>query len=204
MVVVVSCREASVESLRFAARDRQLVDSPALVEQKVFAVARPIGGFEMRASGIDHAAILGRDRDGLQRALQDRLRALLDLDISENGLLDDVVVVSADSQADIERLIQSEPERTARRLQRFALAGDGHEDVIAALLDLNTARRLHVRLNLARRAALYFTILQRGQAVAVQRRVGVGRIGVETLPNDQTGLAMRIAAGADELNVGGD
>ena len=128
----------------------------------------------------------------------------LDLDVGEDGLLDDVVVVRANAEADIERLGQPDPERTARRLQRFAFAGYGHEDVIAALLDLNAARPLHVRLNLARRAAFDFAVLQRGQAVAVQRRVGVGRIRVETLPDDQTGFAVLVSAGADELNIGGD
>src|SRR5262245_7017655 len=204
VVVVAASGEAGVERLRFAAADRQLVDKPALVEQNVFSVARPVGRFEVYAFGVDHAAILGRNRNGLQRAFDDRLRALLDLDVREKSLLDDVVVVRADAEADIERLGQLDPERAARRLQRLPFAGDGHEDVIAALLDLNAARRLHVRLNLARRAALYFTVLQRGQPVAVQRRVGVGRIRIETLTDDQTGLAMRIAAGADELNVGGD
>src|SRR5262245_24945391 len=204
VVVVAAYGKAGVDRLRFAAADRQLVDAPALVEQKVFSVARPVGRFEGRAVGVDNAAIFGRNRNGLQRAFENRLRALLDLDVRKKSLLDDVVVVRADAEADIERLGQFDPERAARRLQRFVFAGDRHEDVIAAFLDLNAARRLHVRLNLARRAALYFSVLQRGQAVAVQRRVGVGRIRVETLTDDQTGFAMRIAAGADELNVGGD
>src|SRR6266508_4085849 len=176
---------------------------PPWLNKKYFP-SRPVGRFEVYAFGVDHAAIFGGNRNGLQRAFENRLRALLDLDVREKSLLDDVVVVRADAEADIERLGQFDPERAARRLQRFSFAGDGHEDVIAAFLDLNAARRLHVRLNLARRAALYFSVLQRGQAVAVQRRVGIGRIRVETLTDDQTRLAMRIAAGADELNVGGD
>ena len=52
--------------------------------------------------------------------------------------------------------------------------------------------------------AFFFAILQRGEAVAVQRGVDVNGIGVERLANHQHAFAMRVAAEAVEVIVGGD
>ena len=50
--------------------------------------------------------------------------------------------------------------------------------------------------------ALGVAELQRGQAVAVERGVDVGRVGVEVLADHQARLAMRLLALADERDVG--
>ena len=49
-----------------------------------------------------------------------------------------------------------------------------------------------------------FAILERGEAIAVKRGVGIGGIGVEGLADDETGFAMFVAGGADEGNIGGE
>jgi hypothetical protein len=57
-------------------------------------------------------------------------------------------------------------------------------------------------LNLVRSLALSIAILQRSQSIAVQRYVGIHGIGVKILPQHQHGLAMLVAAAAEERNIG--
>src|SRR5262245_45203746 len=156
----------------------------------------------MRALCVDRFAVFRADGDGFERAFQDRLWTLFELDIGKNRLLADIVVMRADAEADIERLCNPNAERAARRLDLLAFTRDGHPDIIAALLDLDAARPPDVRLNFARRPALDVAILKRSQPVAVQGRVGIGRIRIEVLSQDQDSFAMRIAARADKADVG--
>jgi len=46
--------------------------------------------------------------------------------------------------------------------------------------------------------------LQGRKAVAMQSCVGISGIQIETLSKDQTGLAMRVASGANKSDVGGE
>ena len=109
--------------------------------------------------------------------------------------------MGADAQPDVEGLGEADLERTARRMQGLVFTGDRHGDKVALLLDADPARRGDIGLNLARDAARRLPVLQRGEAVAMNDRVGVGGLGIEALTDEQTRLAMGIAAGADPANV---
>ena len=107
----------------------------------------------------------------------------------------------AHPQTDVKRLGQVEPERTARWPQFSILCRDGHRNVTAPLLDAQSLRPGDGGLDFVGALVAGWAVLQRGQAVAVQRCVGVGRIRLEILANEQAGLAMRIAARADQRDV---
>ncbi len=75
-------------------------------------------------------------------------------------------------------------------------------DVLPLLLEPEPLRGRDVRLDLVREVALGIAELQRGQAVAVERGVDIGGVGVEVLAEDQARLAMRLLALADERDIG--
>src|SRR5262245_13240552 len=133
----------------------------------------------MRALCVDRFAVFRADGDGFERAFQDRLWTLFELDVGKNRLLADIVIMCADAKPDIEGLCKPNAERAARRLELLALTRDGHPDIIAALLNLDASRPPDIRLNFARRPALDFAVLKRCQPVTVQGRVGIGRVGIE-------------------------
>jgi len=64
-------------------------------------------------------------------------------------------------------------------------------------------RRGKVGLNLMRHRSLGVAVLQRREPHAVQRHVGIGRVGVKALADHQHRLAMRIAARLRKLNIRG-
>src|SRR6185295_12488535 len=80
----------------------------------------------------------------------------------------------------------------------------GHGDILAALFNPQPPRPDHIRLNLPRHRSLCLAILERCQAISVQRCIGVSRVFIETLPNNQTRLAMRIATSPLKLNIGSE
>src|SRR5205807_3887248 len=102
-VVIVAARgESGVKQLRFAAGDRQFADAAGAVEQEVIPVARPVGRFDVIARVIDDAPVFGGDGDGFQCGFERRLTARLrfwsrDFDVGEDGFLQRVVVVGANS-----------------------------------------------------------------------------------------------------------
>ena len=75
---------------------------------------------------------------------------------------------------------------------------------VAALFEAHALRGKIGGLDVFGHRAFFFAILQRGEAVAVQRGVDVDGVGVERLANHQHAFAMRVAAEAVERNVGGD
>ena len=85
-----------------------------------------------------------------------------------------------------------------------ASAGGIEIEKVAALFEAHALRGKIGGLDVFCLRAFFFTILQRGEAVAVQRGVDVNRIGVERLANHQHAFAMRIAAEAVESNLGAD
>ena len=121
--------------------------------------------------------------------------------VREHRFFDDIVVVRAHADPDVKGIVQVQPKRATGRMQIFISARDGHRDVFAALLDAQAPGRRDTGLNLIGACAFGFAILQRSQTVAVQRGVGVGGIGIETLTDDQASFAMRVAALADEADV---
>ena len=86
-------------------------------------------------------------------------------------------------------------------MKRFALAGNRHGNVVALFLDADSSRRGNVGLNLARRTAARFAVLKRREALAVDDGVGIGRVRIQTLTDEQARLAMRLAAGAHPADV---
>src|SRR5262245_3429451 len=119
----------------------------------------------MSAFAINHPPVFRSYGYGFQRAFEKRFvaelsLAVIDLHLCEDRFFQDFVVMSADPKAHIKRFAKYEFERTARRLQRFASAGDRHKDSTALFLDADSARIRNIGLNLSRRTALHFPVLQ--------------------------------------------
>ena len=102
MIIVVACSETCIDGLWDTTVNVELVDPTALIEEKVLAIARPVRGFEVLSFCIDHLSIARGDRNRFQGALDNRLRALFYFYVTEDDLLESVVVMRTNAQADIE------------------------------------------------------------------------------------------------------
>ena len=110
----------------------------------------------------------------------------------------------ADADADVKVAFDRKADRSAGRVQIGAAAGEVEIEKIAALFEAHALRGKIVGLDVFGVRAFFFAILQRGEAVAVQRGVDVDGICVERLANHQHAFAMRVAADSVEINVGAD
>ena len=161
----------------------------------------------MIARDVDRVALPGIDRNRLECALQHALanhgwRAFGDLDVREHRLLKRGVVMGAHAQADQKRLREMDAERAASAAERLTLGSDRDRDVVALLLDPHPPRSTDVRADLTSQAALCLAVLEGGEAVGVDHRIDVGRIGIKALTDQERGLTVRMAAGADKADVG--
>src|ERR1043166_8637641 len=86
-------------------------------------------------------------------------------------------------------------------MQFFARAGDGHRKVFAALLDAQSRRCRNSGLDFINASAFALAILQRVQAITVQHGISISGIGIESLPNDEASLAMRVATRFGKCDV---
>ena len=109
--------------------------------------------------------------------------------------------MGADAQSDVERLAEFNLEGATGCVQRLSFGGHGHGDVIALFFDSDPSRRGDIRLDFTRRTAGVLTVLKRREAITVDDGVGVRRVGLQTLANQQTRFAVGIAARADPANV---
>src|SRR6266852_1330567 len=87
-------------------------------------------------------------------------------------------------------------------VERLTLRGHGHKKSVALLVDPNTNGSGDVGLNLAGSLAAGRTILERGQAVAVDGCIHISGVGVETLADQQTRFAVRLFSGAGPADAG--
>jgi hypothetical protein len=142
----------------------------------------------------------GSDGDRFERAEEIRSGASLvvEFDFTEGGGFEAFVVVRADAEADVERLLEGEAKTSAGGIERLAFGGDGHGDVLAALFEAEPFRGFSAGLDFVCASACGGAILKGGQSVAVQGGIGVGGIGVEGLADNQNGFAMGIAIGSGD------
>ena len=108
----------------------------------------------------------------------------------------------ADSDAHIKRALERNSQPSPRHLEFSAGLGQRHVNVVSALRDAQASGRGNVRLNLVRDGAFLVTELERGQAAGVERHVGVGRVRIQALAEDQHCLLVFVSAGVRKRNVG--
>ena len=188
--------------------DRGDAEDPAsaVVDQRT-AVVQPVGRLDPVGRDVDHASI----RRGHRLRLEACYRRPADptergkprqLHIREHRLLRHVVVVRADAEADVERLLESDPHRGSREFQDPAPEARYIRTYFPLFSMPQPLRGRDVRLNLVRGGTLGLAELQRGQPVAVQRGINIGRVGIQALADHQARLAMRLGTGAEECDVG--
>ena len=207
MVVVAPRGEAGVDGLRRPAGDGHAEDPAAAVIDQRTAVAQPVGCLDPRGRDVNDAAIRRRDRLRLEGAVQDRRpgrdgRRRGEFHVREHRRFRHVLVVCADAQADVERLLKRDADGRPREARFFALGRQVHHHVFAPLDDAEPPGRRHVGLHFVRGSPPGLAKLQRRQPVAVQGDVDVGRIGLQALADHQARLAMLFPASADKRNVG--
>src|SRR4051794_20895419 len=88
-------------------------------------------------------------------------------------------------------------------MEFLTLASNRHRNVLATLLDLQPLWGVDARLNFISAGIPALAILQRREPVAVKCRIRIGRVRIQTLPDEQTRFAMSIAAASGERNVRG-
>jgi len=206
VVLVAAGGKSGVDQLGFAADGGQFADAAGAVEKEVLPVVRPVGRFDQPERVIDHTPIFRGDDDGFQGAFQERSSpgsrlAGAEFDVGKDRLLKRVVVVGANAQPDIERVLELDLERATCRTKRRACRGKGHENAVALLLNPDPCRCGNVRLDFTGRAAPGFAILKRSETIPVNHGISVGRTGVQILPNQEARFAMGIAAGADPADI---
>src|SRR2546421_358702 len=86
--------------------------------------------------------------------------------------------------------------------ERSAISRDRHEETVALLVDADSDGRGDVGLDLIGSLAAGRTVLKRSQAVPMNRRVHISRVGIETLTNHQASFAVRLFSGVRPANVG--
>ncbi|MDB5669329.1 MAG: hypothetical protein JWO25_288, partial [Alphaproteobacteria bacterium] len=109
-----------------------------------------------------------------------------------------------DCEADEIGRLEGDPVVAAGMVEPAVRAGDGEEDIIALALEPHPFRGGDIRHDLAGRSVLRLAILERDQAIAVNHDIGIRRAGTQTLSDHQPGLAMRIGAFADPVDIRGD
>ncbi len=175
------------------------------------AVPRPVRRFNNAGRLVYHAAVLGGDIHDLQRTFDRRFCCRTpacqwvlgaEFHVGEFGLFYEGVVMSANPQPDIKRLLQLELERASGMAERLALRGDGHEEAVALLVDANSSRPSGVGLDLVSPFAASGTVLKGGQAVAVEGGIHISRVGIETLTNQQTRFTVRLFPIVGPANAG--
>src|SRR6266496_2464745 len=87
-------------------------------------------------------------------------------------------------------------------VERLALRGHGHKESVALLVDPNTNGPGDIGLNLVGSLAAGRAILKRSQAVAVNSRIHISGVGIETLADQQTRFTVRLFSGAGPANAG--
>src|SRR5262249_16267070 len=85
----------------------------------------------------------------------------------------------------------------------LAFRGDGHKESVALLFDPNTNGPGDVGLNLVGSLAARGAILNRCQTITVGGCIHISRVGIETLTDQQTRLAVRLLARAGPVDAGG-
>src|SRR5271168_2874487 len=126
MIVIAASREASVEHGRRGAVDWEADDMAFAIEEKRAPIAAPVRSFESSLCEIRNAAIAGFDGDSLKRAVENRLgggrgRRLREFDVGENCFLDDIFVVRADAEADVEVAMQRDAQPSSSDLRLAAI-----------------------------------------------------------------------------------
>src|ERR1700722_9601432 len=155
---------------------------------------------------IDDATIFGSNGHDFQRAATVAGRAAggrkgSELDVGKFRLRNRFGVVRANTQADVELVLQPQAKCGASGFKRFAGSGGCQHDVIAALLETEPRRGGTARLNLAGGGALFFAKLQTSQTVRVPRGIRIGRVRLQRLAQQQAGLAMVHASGVKKMDV---
>ena len=127
--------------------------------------------------------------------------------MGEDGFLDFVDVVRAEADADVEGLLEMELDAGADLVERgVGRRGEIQGEGVAAFFETKALGSGAIQLDALGDSAGIAAILERGFAGAMRGGVGVGRVSVEGLTNDEDGLAMRavLAGGVGKVDIGGE
>ena len=112
--------------------------------------------------------------------------------------------MGGDAEADEELAGEGEANGGTGGVKLAVGAGDKGVEAVAAFFEADAVRGGFGGLDLMGVVAGGVAELERGEAVAVEGDVDGGRAGIEALADHQDGLAVLVAAGTDEVDVGGE
>ena len=146
VVVVAVDRGAGVDGDGPSAGDGKTQNVAVAVEEKVCAVAGPVGRLKVAGRNVDDAAVGGCNGHCLKRTVEHgrncERRGRGQFDIGEYGLFNRIFVVRANADADVECALYGNLDGRAGGAQRGT--GSGREvkiDKVAALLNAQAMRR---------------------------------------------------------------
>ncbi len=106
MIVVAMDLGSGVNCHRLGAADGQTAEGALLIEDERRAVAGPVWRLKVRGRNVLDSTVSGSDGDGFERAQQNGLsgccRERFEFYMGEDGLLDRILVMRADADADVE------------------------------------------------------------------------------------------------------
>src|ERR1017187_1699271 len=106
MIVVAMDLGSGVNRHGLGAADGQTAEGALLIEDERRAVAGPVWRLKVRGRNVFDTTVSGSDSDGFQRAQQNglsgRWRERFEFYMGEDGLLDRILVMRADADADVE------------------------------------------------------------------------------------------------------
>jgi hypothetical protein len=115
--------------------------------------------------------------------------------------------VRADGKTHVDGILQRHRDGSGSGELSAGLPGQ-HREVVSAPLDADSHRSAEVALGLLlglqSRSGRGRPVLQRSQAIPVQRHIGVRGICIEALADHERSLTMRHGAGADEVYIGSE
>ena len=167
-------------------------------------VPRPVRRLEGLRGAVDHLPVPGLHVEDLEAAPDvvpvgnEALAGRADeAHVVEDGALHHVGVVRAQEQPHVHVVAQGEALDLAGR-EQLAEPGRREGEGASLPLELDDVGPLDLGAGLLRRCPLRAPELERDQAVAVHRGVGVRRVGVEARACDDARLAVRVDALAQE------
>ncbi len=214
VVVVVADGEAGVDGRGPPRGQVEAVQAPAVALRAAAAVVdqglpvgSPVGRLEGLGRAQDDLAVAALEVEELQVAAdvvaigdEPVLGRTDDPDVAKDRPLRHCGVVGAEEESHVDGVAQRQVGKPGDRVW-IAEARRGEDEAVPFPLELDDVGPANRRFDLLGDRAPRPSVLQGGEAIAVDHRVGVGRVGLEAAAHDPSRLAVRVHPRAHELDA---
>ena len=206
VVVVATCGEVGVDDGGHAPVGLDTINFTTGVVDQGLAIREPIRRFDASWRRENDAAVGRIHRLRFERAVQSRfprrLRWRYEFDVRKRGRFGCLFVVSTDAETNGNRTGERDSDGSTGKRQCLARFRGEEQNVHPSSHELNAIRVFQIGLHFVRRGTLGIAELERGQSIAVDRDIDVGRVGIERLADQKAGFAVRVFARLRKANGG--